>query len=141
MIFPTSLTIRGGLIVVVAVALTFFCSHSYEQVEALSNHQGPTFSVSEQALFGGYNYGEASLFGGPSSTSPGATTTTTTTTGTYTSGLWVGRKNSAVASQQNHPTYYTKTEDSHVPFQGETVEAMTFMPQTMRGVKNNRLKP
>jgi hypothetical protein len=41
MIFPTSLTIRGGLIVVVAVALTFFCSHSYEQVEALSNHADP----------------------------------------------------------------------------------------------------
>ena len=130
-------------------------------VSALSNHQGPTFSVSEQALFGGYNYGEASLFGGGGSTSTAngnVMTSTTTTRGRYRDGLrWTRKEDSAAAAAaaasdiaQSQTTTTTTTAtfygaqhntNSHVPFQGEMVESMTFgMPQTMHGVTNIKNK-
>ena len=126
-------------------------SSPFVAVSALSNHQGPTFSVSEQALFGGYNYGEASLFGGSSANDNVVTMTssssTTTTTGRYTNGVrWTGKKDSGAtasdASQTQTTTYYgtQHNTNSHVPFQGEMVESMTFMPQTIHGATNIKNK-
>jgi hypothetical protein len=112
-------------------------------VDALSNHQGPTFSASEQALFGGYNHGEASLFGGSSSSGRSSTMTS----GSYTGGLWAGKKNSAAAAQQaaisaaassfSSSTKTNNNKNNDVPSQGEIVESLTFMPQTMRGAKSS----
>ncbi|KAG7350456.1 hypothetical protein IV203_009816 [Nitzschia inconspicua] len=82
---------------------------------ALSTNRGPTFSVSEQALFGGYSNGEASLFGAGSVMYGGET-------------LWKGKQQ--VSSDSAPPT--------KAPFSGDRVESMTFfVPKTMMNNNNH----
>jgi hypothetical protein len=76
-----------------------------EDVNGLSTNRGPTFSISEQALFGGYSNGEASLFGPRSIMSGGQP-------------LWKGKKMSVGMDTPSH---------KKAPFSGDRVESMTFV--------------
>jgi len=104
------MTVRFHLLFLV-VAL--FAVH-FETAIGLSTNRGPTFSISEQALFGGYSSGEASLFG----------------TGSVMYGgqpLWKGKQKAA-----------TDTPPSKVPFSGDRVESMTFfVPKSVNGSNHN----
>jgi hypothetical protein len=105
-----TMTVRFHLLFLV-VAL--FAVH-FEAAVGLSTNGGPTFSISEQALFGGYSSGEASLFGSGSvmyGSQP----------------LWKGNQQTA-----------TDTPPPKVPFSGDRVESMTFfVPKSVNGNNNH----
>ena len=100
----------------------FFCTlllvaaALFREAASLTNNNQPRFSsAAEQAMFGGYSTGEASLLGGSS-----------TLYGAPSQPLWKGK------AQHQMNSAGTTADTPNVPFSGDTAEAMTFVP-SMRG--------
>jgi hypothetical protein len=102
--------------------ILFSMATLFQKAECLTN-QGPRFGVSasDQAMYGSYSTGEASLFGG-SSTMYGAPARP----------LWKGKQKSG---GNDNVMSAASGDRPDVPFWGDRVESMTFVP-SMKNTSN-----